>query len=73
MSSLQEGFRPVNGENRVAVGFGSSVDVFANALHLLEELGIDPPSEGRHYDIISSSTQLAESFAYFFEYGAAAE
>ena len=57
----------------MAIGFGSCVDVFADALHLLEDLGIDPPSEGRHYDIISSSTQLAESFAYFFNYGAAAE
>ena len=69
----EERFRNVNSENRVAVGFGSCEDVFVDGLGLLRELGVGPPEIPRHHDVISSPEQLAEGFAYFFEYGAAAE
>ena len=69
----EEGFRPVNAKNRVAVGFGSCVDVFADGLGLLKELRIEPPGEPKHHDVIHSPDNLAENFAYFFEHGAATE
>ena len=69
----EEAFREVNGHNKVAVGFGSCLDVFVDALSLFRELDVSPPAAPVHHDVIGSSRELAETFAYFFEYGAAAE
>lgn len=42
---------------------------------LFDKVGIEPPDEekAKHHDAIKSSEDLAEGFAYFFSYGAAAE
>ena len=69
----EEGFRPVDHRNKVAVGFGSCEDVFADGLAVLEALGVDLPEKPKHHDVVASMAGLAESFAYHFEYGAAAE
>ena len=70
----EESFRKVHHHNhRVAIGFGSSVDVFVDGVELLKKLDISPPSLPVHHDVIASDEDLAESFAYFFQYGAAAE
>lgn len=69
----EEGFRTVNGENRVAVGFGSCVDYFTNALEAIETLNLRPPYSPLHHDVISSSDELAEAFAFHFRHGGAAE
>lgn len=69
----EESFRTVNGENRVAVGFGSCVDYFSNALEVVKALNLRPPDSPRHYDVISSSSELAEAFAFHFRHGGAAE
>ena len=69
----EEGFRRADHRNRVAVGFGSCEDVFADGLAVLEALGLSPPEKPSHQDVVASMAGLAESFAYHFEYGAAAE
>ncbi len=70
----EERFREVNGRNRVAIGFGSCEDVkVADGLAFLQAAGIEVPESPLHHDVISSPKHLAETFAYFYEYGAAAE
>lgn len=76
LSSLlrEEKFRKVHHQNhRVAIGFGSCVDVFVDGVELMKSLDISPPSPPVHHDVVTSENDLAESFAYFFQYGAAAE
>lgn len=58
---------------RVAVGFGGCVDLFVDAVSLLKKIGLAPTDQPHHYDFIESEAQLAQSFAYFFAPGAAAE
>lgn len=70
----EETFRRVSHEkHRVAIGFGSCVDVISDGLEVLRALNIDPPESPAHHDVVSSERELAEGFAYFFQYGAAAE
>ena len=61
------------GGGRVAVGLGSCLDGIVDGLELLGELGVSPPSEPVHHNVVSSNVEMAEVFAYFFEYGAASE
>ena len=58
---------------RVAVGFGSCMDIIVDGLDLLEKLGFQPPDEAAHHDLIGSEQELRETFAYFMREGAAAE
>jgi len=58
---------------RVAVGFGACMDVFTEAVPLLDALNLPPPEEPRHHDVVDSGRHLAEILAYFFKHGAAAE
>lgn len=59
---------------RVAVGFGSCLDVIAlDGVTVLGRAGISPPVFPRHHDKLSSADDVAEAFAYFFQHGAAAE
>ena len=58
---------------RVAVGFGSCMDIIVDGLDLLEKLGFQPPDEAAHHDLIGSEQELREAFAYFMREGAAAE
>lgn len=58
---------------RVAIGFGACMDVFTEAIPLLNALNLTPPEEPHHYDVVDSGKHLAEMLAYFFKYGAAAE
>ncbi len=70
----EETFRRVSHEtHRVAIGFGSCVDVISDGLKVLGALDIQPPLHTAHHDTVSNATELAEGFAYFFQYGAAAE
>ena len=69
----EESFRTVNGKNRVAVGFGSCVDYFSNALEVVEALNLQPPESPRHHDVISSSKDLSEALGFHFSHGGAAE
>ena len=69
----QETRYPVNNKRRVAVGFGSCWDLVTNGVSLLDKANITPPSIPRHFDTISSSEELGQVFAYFFQNGAAAE
>ena len=69
----EENFRSVNGNNRVAVGFGSCVDYFSSAVELVEALDLQPPDSPRHHDVISSTRDLAEALAFHFRHGGAAE
>ena len=62
----------VNQEARVAIGYGSCVDVVSSAADVITS-HFDPPTELRHFDVISSEDQLLQSFAFFYVRGAAAE
>ena len=69
----EEEFPSRNHKNRVAIGFGSCLDIFTDGLELLERVGIEPPETQVHHDTISSEQQLAETFAFFFGRGSASE
>ena len=64
----------VDGDARVAVGFGGCLDVMADAVGTLERLGVDAPPLGapRNHDELGGREGLAETFAYFFSHGASA-
>ena len=65
---------PARGDSKkVAVGFGACMDVFTEAVPLLDTLNLTSPEEPCHHDVVDSGTHLAEVLAYFFKYGAAAE
>lgn len=69
----EEEFPQRNHLKKVAIGFGSCVDVITEGVELLERLGAKPPEKPFHNNIISSTEQLAETFAFFFERGSASE
>lgn len=69
----EEEFPSRNQQNRVAIGFGSCLDIFTDGLELLKRVDIDPPETSVHHEIISSKENLAETFAFFFEHGSASE
>lgn len=58
---------------RVAIGFGGCVDLIVDGVSLLNKIGLPPTEQPLHHDYIESAEQLAQSFAYFFAPGAAAE
>ncbi|XP_029000105.1 ADP-dependent glucokinase [Betta splendens] len=58
---------------KVAIGFGGCVDLIVDGVSLLKKIGLPPTDQPLHHDYIQSADQLAESFAYFFAPGAAAE
>ena len=71
---VEESFRKIDHtRHRVAIGFGSCLDVFSDGVDLLDELLVPHPEVAAHHDVIYSDDSLAESFAYYFQYGAAAE
>lgn len=71
---VEESFRKTDhSRHRVAIGFGSCLDIFADGVELLDQLHVPHPEIAAHRDIITSEATLAESFAYYFQYGAAAE
>lgn len=60
-------------ETRVAVGFGSCLDLIADGLAVLKNVGATPPDRPKHVNEIRSLEEFEEIFAYFFRHGAAAE
>ncbi|KAF1393007.1 hypothetical protein PFLUV_G00033930 [Perca fluviatilis] len=58
---------------KVAVGFGGCVDLIVDGVSLLNKIGLPPTDQPLHHDYIENEVQLAQSFAYFFAPGAAAE
>jgi len=58
---------------RVAVGFGSCVDMIGSWLDILGRIGAVPPDRPKHYDSLHDMNELQQIFAYFFQHGAAAE
>ena len=62
----------VNPKTKIAIGFGSCLDVIAQTRDVLLDR-YPPPKNPRNYDIIGSRDELLEAFAYFFQFGAAAE
>ena len=49
------------------------MDLIVDGVTLLNKMGLPPTQEPLHHDYIESHEQLAQSFAYFFAPGAAAE
>ncbi|GAA6220096.1 ADP-dependent glucokinase-like [Lates japonicus] len=77
LSSLLRAERKVGMNNvarpRVAVGFGGCVDLIVDGVSLLNKISLPPTDQPLHHDYIENAEQLAQSFAYFFAPGAAAE
>uniref|UniRef100_A0A667WVJ8 ADP-dependent glucokinase 2 n=1 Tax=Myripristis murdjan TaxID=586833 RepID=A0A667WVJ8_9TELE len=77
LSSLLRAERKVGVNNaakpKVAVGFGGCVDLIVDGVSLLNKIGLSSTDQPLHHDYIENAQQLAQSFAYFFAPGAAAE
>eukprot|EP00794_Sanderia_malayensis_P019893 gene19893-21836_t len=58
---------------RVAVGFGSCMDLIVDGIPLVKKLGLKPPDLPQHHDYFKSKEMIAEAFAYFLKEGAASE
>ncbi|XP_038076901.1 ADP-dependent glucokinase-like [Patiria miniata] len=63
---------PAERVKRVAVGLNVNADLIVSATSLLDKLGIQPAVSQDH-TLLNSLKDLQESFAFFFESGAAAE
>ncbi|KAF3832496.1 hypothetical protein F7725_026161 [Dissostichus mawsoni] len=74
---LCSGLKEKSGNNvarpKVAVGFGGCVDLIVDGVSLLNKIGLAHTDQPLHHDLIENEVQLAQSFAYFFAPGAAAE
>lgn len=62
----------INPNARVAIGYGSCLDIVAPASHLIT-LHHSPPLDPSHHGIINTQQELLESFAFYYKFGAAAE
>ena len=62
----------VNPKTKIAIGFGSCVDLIAQTKDVLINR-YPPPKVANNYDVIQTRDELLEAFAYFFQFGAAAE
>lgn len=58
---------------KVAIGFGGCADLLVDGVSLLNKIGLIPAVQPLHHDYLENTEQLAQSFAYFFAPGAAAE
>lgn len=56
-----------------STGFGGCVDLIVDGVSLLNKIALPPSDQPLHHDYIENEVQLAQSFAYFFAPGAAAE
>ncbi|XP_020794543.1 ADP-dependent glucokinase [Boleophthalmus pectinirostris] len=77
LSSLLRAERKVGINNvarpKVAIGFGGCADLLVDGVSLLNKIGLIPSEQPLHHDYLENTEQLAQSFAYFFAPGAAAE
>ncbi|XP_073320990.1 ADP-dependent glucokinase [Pagrus major] len=77
LSSLLRAERKVGMNNvarpKVAIGFGGCVDLIVDGVSLMNKIDLPPTDQPLHHDYIENEVQLAQSFAYFFAPGAAAE
>ncbi|XP_076011799.1 ADP-dependent glucokinase [Genypterus blacodes] len=77
LTSLLRAERKVGMNNvakpRVAVGFGGCVDLIVDGVSLLNKIGLPTTDQPLHHNYLENEEQLAQSFAYFFAPGAAAE
>ncbi|XP_072321217.1 ADP-dependent glucokinase [Eucyclogobius newberryi] len=77
LSSLLRAERKVGIDNvarpKVAIGFGGCADLLVDGVSLLNKIGLIPSDQPLHHDLLENTEQLAQSFAYFFAPGAAAE
>ncbi|KAJ0056148.1 hypothetical protein NL108_003431, partial [Boleophthalmus pectinirostris] len=53
--------------------FGGCADLLVDGVSLLNKIGLIPSEQPLHHDYLENTEQLAQSFAYFFAPGAAAE
>lgn len=49
------------------------MDLLVDGVSLLNKIGLTAADEPHHHDYLENEVQLAQSFAYFFAPGAAAE
>lgn len=64
---------PLDRDLRVAIGFGSCVDVIASAADVLRTLNASVPEDPQHFNTVHDQEEFERIFAYFFRHGAAAE
>jgi len=58
---------------KVAVGFGSCIDVVADGLSVLDKFEAVSPDVPEHHESLSNYDEFLKTFAYFYEHGAAGE
>ncbi|CAN9506945.1 unnamed protein product [Ophioblennius macclurei] len=77
LSSLLRAERKVGMNNvarpKVAIGFGGCVDLIVDGVSLFNKIRLPATDQPLHHDYLENPEQLAQSFAYFFAPGAAAE
>ena len=56
----------VRQDAKVAVGFGSCLDILGNGLEVLSKLGATPPSDPENFNTLQSLNEFEKTFAYFF-------
>ncbi|XP_054153267.1 ADP-dependent glucokinase-like [Oppia nitens] len=62
----------VNPKTKIAIGFGSCVDVITQSRDVILDR-YRPPKDPKPHDIIETTDELLEVFTYYFQFGAAAE
>ena len=58
---------------KVAVGFGSCMDIITPAIATIEKLNLTSPTSPKIIHDIEDLDDFAKVFSYYFKYGAAAE
>jgi len=64
---------PLHSIPKVAVGFGSCIDVVADGLSVLDKFEAVSPDVPEHHESLSNYDEFLKTFAYFYEHGAAGE
>ncbi len=62
----------VNPKTKIAIGFGSCLDIIAKSRDIILDRFL-PPLKPKHFDLIETSEELVQVFGYFYQFGAAAE
>lgn len=62
----------VNPKTKIAIGFGSCLDIIVQSRDVIIDT-FSAPLQPKHYEMITTREQLLEVFAYYFQFGAAAE
>ncbi|ELR12829.1 ADPdependent glucokinase [Acanthamoeba castellanii str. Neff] len=57
----------------IGLGYNTNLDLVVDALEVVQALGVQPPQGPTEHPVISSATDLQETFGHYFKQGSAAE